>query len=298
MIPCGTEIVCALGLEQTLIGRSHECDFPASVRRLPVCTQPNFNAAGTSHEINDQVQDVLQAALSVYLVQIDKLAELQPDVIITQAQCEVCAVSLDEVERAIGEALASRPHIISLQPNRLSDVWDDIVRVANGLRAQQRANELIARLKMRIEAVAAKARILSSRPKVACIEWIDPLMAAGNWVPEIITLAGGQTLFGAPGEHSPWLSWEDLCSHDPDVIVVMPCGFDTSRSRRDMPLLTRRLEWPHLRAVQNRQVYLTDGSQYFNRPGPRLVESLEIAAEIMHPQTFQFRYQGTGWQRL
>lgn len=233
MVPCGTEIVCALGFQAHLVGRSHECDFPESVKRLPVCTAPNFALEGDSREINGRVQDLVQAALSVYRVDTRRLAELQPDVIITQAQCDVCAVSLDEVERAIGCSLASQPRVVSLQPNNLADLWEDIARVAKSLDASRRAAQLTARLQERIATIASTTCALATRPTVACIEWIDPLMAAGNWVPELVEIAGGSSSFGTPGEHSPWLRWEELCSEDPEVIIIMPCGFrhDTIATR-------------------------------------------------------------------
>ncbi len=146
-------------------------------------------------------------------------------------------------------------------------------------------------------AIAAKARALSQRPTVACIEWIDPLMAAGNWMPELVDMAGGINLFGEAGKHSPWMTWQQLCERDPDVILILPCGFDIARSRREMHLLAERPEWPRLGAVRQGRVFLCDGNQYFNRPGPRLVESLEILAELLHPEAFAFGHEGIGWQR-
>jgi len=298
LIPSTTEIVCALGFEGQLVGRSHECDFPEVARRLPVCTEPRFNPEGSSYEIDRRIKAILHEALSVYRVHADVLKELRPDVIITQAQCEVCAVSLREVEEAVGEWVGSRPQIISLEPRTLSDVWADIVRVAEALGVPQRGAELVKNLKQRVFAIAAMARTLSPGPTVACIEWIEPLMAAGNWMPELVEMAGGINLFGEAGKHSPWMTWEELVQKDPNVIVVLPCGFDIKRTREEMPALTRKAEWSRLRAVRSGRVYLTDGNQYFNRPGPRLVESLEILAEILHPDVFRFGHEGTGWELL
>lgn len=298
LIASSTEVVCALGCEDRLVGRSHECDYPPSVRRLPVCTEPLIDPAASSAEIDRQVKAVLREALSVYRVHADVLQELQPDVIVTQSQCEVCAVSLTDVERALAAWLDSRPRLVSLEPNALADVWRDIHRVAEALGVPERGVTLVNRLHGRIACVAERARALPTRPTVACIEWIDPLMAAGNWVPELVELAGGANLFGEAGKHSPWMTWEQLVARDPDVIVVLPCGFDIERSRRELPVLTREHEWPALRAVRNGHVYLTDGNQYFNRPGPRLVESLEILAELLHPGAFRFGHEGTGWERV
>jgi iron complex transport system substrate-binding protein len=297
LIASATEIVCALGFERDLVGRSHECDFPESVRRLPVCTEPKFNPEGTSYEIDQRVKAIVQESLSVYRVDGEKLRELEPDVIVTQAQCEVCAVSLREVERTVCAWLQTCPKLVSLMPNALADVWADVGHVAEALDARDAGAELIARLKSRMTAITDKAVSLANRPTVACVEWIDPLMAAGNWMPELIAMAGGVNLFGEAGNHSPWMTWEQLCERDPDVILIMPCGFDIPRTRREMHLLTNKSEWPRLRAVRDNRVFLTDGNQYFNRPGPRLVESLEIVAELLHSEAFAFGHEGTGWQR-
>jgi iron complex transport system substrate-binding protein len=295
LIASSTEIVCALGCEDHLVGRSHECDFPRTVLRLPVCTEPLIDPERSSLEIDRQVKSILRDALSVYHVKDGLLRELKPDLIITQSQCKVCAVSLSDVEKALAARLDFEPHLVSLEPNALTDLWTDIRTVASAIGVPDRGEELVSRLQCRIDAIAARARTLDRFPTVACIEWIDPLMAAGNWVPELVEFAGGINLFGTAGRHSPWLTREALASSDPDVIVVLPCGFDIERSRREMPALTRQARWHALRAVQNGSVYLTDGNQYFNRPGPRLVESLEILAEILHPETFHFGHEGKGW---
>jgi len=298
LIASATEIVCALGLEDQLVGRSHECDYPETVERLPVCTEPKFSVEGSSYEIDQRVKAILQEGLSVYRVHADKLRELRPDVIVTQAHCEVCAVSLRDVEQAVCDWLDSKPQIVSLMPNALADVWQDIRLVARALCVPERGDALIEKLQQRMAAIAKKASALPRRPTVACIEWIDPLMAAGNWLPELVEMAGGVNVFGEAGRHSPHLTWERLCNTDPDVIAVLPCGFDIERSRRDMPALTQKPEWPQLRAAREGRVFLCDGNQYFNRPGPRLVESLEILSEILHPAAFHFGHEGAGWQRL
>ncbi len=298
LIASATEIVCALGFEGHLVGRSHECDFPESVKRLPVCTAPKFDVEGTSSEIDQRVKDVLRDGLSVYRVDADLLRRLRPDVIVTQSHCEVCAVSQRDVERAVGDWLGTRPKVVSLAPNNLGDVWESIRQVATALGAPERGEELIDALRRRTSALAERAQALPARPTVAFVEWIDPLMAGGNWVPELIALAGGVNLFGEAGKHSPWMTWEQLRECDPDVIFVAPCGFDLPRTRREMAALTRRADWPALRSVRAGRVCLADGNQYFNRPGPRLVESLEILAEALHPETFSFGHEGIGWQRL
>jgi iron complex transport system substrate-binding protein len=204
---------------------------------------------------------------------------------------------LREVERAVCAWLRSCPQLVSLAPNTLADVWAGIEQVALALQVPERGTELVRRLQARMRSVAERARGLASRPTVACIEWIDPLMAAGNWMPELVQMAGGANVFGVAGAHAPWMTWEQLCAADPEVLVFLPCGFDIARTRRDLPVLTSRTQWPHLRAVRSGRVFLADGNQYFNRPGPRLVESLEILAEVLHPDAFAFEHAGRGWQR-
>lgn len=298
LLPSATEIVCALGCHDQLVGRSHECDFPESVQDLPVCTKPCFSVTGNSRDIDREVKNLLHDGLSLYHVHLERLAALQPDVIVTQLQCEVCAVSVADVETAAAQALAQPAHIVSLSPQRLGDIWTDITRVAEALGTPRRAERIIANLTRRVSAIADRVRAIRDRPTVACLEWLDPLMSAGNWVPELVDLAGGTDQFGIHGRHSSWLDWEQLTAADPDIILIMPCGFGIARARAESAVLTARPEWPRLAAVRHRRVFVVDGHQYFNRPGPRLVESLEIVAELLYPEIFSFGHAGTGWIQL
>ena len=297
LLPSATEIVCALGFGDELVGRSHECDFPAGVERLPALTEPKFKVEGTSAEIDERVKRIVGDALSVYRVDAARLRELKPDVIVTQSQCEVCAVSESEVESAVAEWLGERPRIVSLAPYALSDVFEDTVRVAAALGDRKRGEETVAKLRARMDAIAERARSAKSRPTFACIEWIDPMMSAGNWMPELVAMAGGTNLFGKAGEHSPWMKFEELAAANPEVIMVSPCGFSMRRSREELPTLTGNPQWKTLRATRDGKVFLADGNQYFNRPGPRIVESLEILGEILHPEIFKFGHEGSGWAR-
>lgn len=298
LIASATEIVSALGFEKDLVGRSHECDFPPSVKRLPVLTTPKFPTDGTSYEIDQRVKAIVQEGLSVYRVDAGLLEKLRPDLIVTQTQCEVCAVSLRDVEEAVCRVVLSRPKIVPLETNALADLWRDIQRVAEALDAPERGRELAKKLEGDMNVIAKKATTILEKPTTACIEWIDPLMSAGNWMPELVEMAGGINLYGEAGKHSPWMTWEDLVGKDPEVILILPCGFDIPRIQKEMPVLAERPEWKELRAVRSGRVYLLDGNQYFNRPGPRLVESLEILAELLHPETFRFGHEGTGWIRF
>lgn len=285
MIASATEIVAALGQLDHLVGRSHECDFPAAVLDLPICTRPRIPVHGDSAEIDRLVKAQLREAVSVYEVFPDVLERLQPTHILTQTQCEVCAVSLRDVEEALGLTVSGRPEVVPLHPNALADVWEDIRRVAQAIRCERQGETLLASLQGRINHLSTRAQAYPVRPRVACIEWLEPLMAAGNWVPELVGLAGGINLFGEAGRHSPWMQWEDLASADPDVLFVMPCGWDPERTAPEMHWLTDRPGWSGLKAVQNGRVHVVDGNQYFNRPGPRLVDSLEILIRGMYPET-------------
>ena len=298
LISSATEIIYALGQTLNQVGRSHECDFPPEIAALPVCTKPTIDIHADSREIDQAVKDRVRNALSVYEVFDEVLERLQPTHIITQTQCEVCAVSLRDVERSVASLLASSPKVISLTPNSLADVWDDIRRVAGALEIVEQGESVVASLQGRMCAVSDRVRRAGARPRVACIEWQEPLMAVGNWMPQLVEMAGGINLLGQPDKHSGYLPWTELVMADPDVIVISPCGFDLARTEQQMYWLTERPEWSRLRAVQNGRVYLADGNQYFNRPGPRLVETLQILAEILHPESFEPSFERTGWQKL
>jgi iron complex transport system substrate-binding protein len=295
LIASATEIVAALGCGDRLVGRSHECDYPPEVVRLPVLTEPKFKVEGPSGAIDARVKEIVALGLSVYRVDADKLAAARPDLIVTQDHCEVCAVSLKDVEAALCRATGLDARVVSLRPDRLADLWSGIAEVAAALGVPERGVRLTAELRARMDAVAAKAHALQARPRVAVIEWIEPLMAGGNWMPELVAMAGGDNLFGEAGRHSPWMTWRALAEADPDVIFVQPCGFDIARAAREMPLLHAKPGWSALKAVRGGRVVVADGNQYFNRPGPRLADSLEILAEVLHPDAFPARHQGTGW---
>jgi len=274
LISSATEIVHALGARDLLVGRSHECDFPPEVLDLPVCTRPLIDPTVDSRAIDQQVRNSARDALSIYEVFNDVLERLQPTHILTQTQCEVCAVSLRDVEQSVASRLASAPKIVSLNAASLDEIWEDIRSVGEAVGVP--AERLIEQLRSRMEPVIA-----TERPTVACIEWLAPLMAAGNWTPELIARAGGTDIFGKPRVHSPRIEFADLVARDPDVIVVAPCGFNVERTRAEMHWLADRPEWGQLKAVRTGRVWLADGNQLFNRPGPRIVETFELLAGIL-----------------
>jgi len=297
LIASATEIVHALGFGSSMVGRSHECDYPPEILHLPVCTSPKFSPDGSSYEIDQRVKAILQEAVSVYKVDAQLLEELKPTHLITQAQCEVCAVSLKDVQAAACDLISTSPQIVSLQPDSLADIWQDIHRVGLSLDADADAQILIQKLQSRM---AELHNLVEghSHPSVACIEWIEPLMAAGNWMPELIEIAGGINLFGQAGKHSPWMTWAELVDADPDYILVSPCGFDIKRTMEEMHLLQKLPGFNDLTATKENHIYVIDGNQYFNRPGPRVVESAEILVEVFHPGLLPVRHEGTGWQRV
>jgi len=298
LLPSLTEIACALGFEASLVGRSHECDHPPGVARLPALTEPKLDVQAPSRDIDDRVKQRVQEGLSVYRVDAERLRALAPTTILTQDHCEVCAASLADVETALADWLGERPRVVSVAPRSLGDVWASFLQVGQALGAGERAQQLAAELAWRLTELAEAARGRPTRPRVALIEWIDPLMAAGNWMPELVSLAGGENLFGELGQHSPWLEWQALREADPDVLVVLPCGFDLPRTRKELPPLLAQPGFEGLRAAREGRVFLADGHRFMNRPGPRLVESLQILCEMLHPEAFAPSFRGDAWEPL
>jgi iron complex transport system substrate-binding protein len=296
LIPSATEIVAFLGEKEFIIGRSHECDYPNDLNKVPKLTSPKIDVEGTSGQIHKQIGIILEKSLSVYKVDIEKLKKLNPDFIVTQAHCEVCAVSFSEVENIAREHLGKNTKIISLQPNTLNEVFDDIRRVAKDLEINNNHNnQLIKNLEIRLNNIKNKTEKYK-RPKVACIEWIDPLMAAGNWIPEMVHISGGEDVFGKKGKDSHWIKFDKIQKYNPDIIIFLPCGFNIKKTNDEVKnLLLPKTPWHDLKAFKDKKIFITDGNQYFNRPGPRLIESLEIIAEIIHPNFFNFEHQNKGW---
>lgn len=280
LLPSATEIVCALGATADLVGISHECDYPPEIRDRAVLTRSRIDVGGSSHDIDVAVRGVIRDALSIYAIDDARLAELAPDVIITQDLCEVCAVSLDDVRAAVAR-LAHRASvdIVSLRPTRLEHVMGDIERVAAALGRD--GASVRCQLEARVQAIAVRAAKAHSRPRVVTLEWIEPMMIGGTWMPELVELAGGEAIGARAGEPAPTIDVAALRAMAPEVVVVKPCGFTIERSREELDVIRR-----NVLDVVDARVYLTDGNAFFNRPGPRLVESLEIMAACVHPDLF------------
>jgi len=291
LIASATEIVHALGVGETQVARSHECDWPPPVLDLPSLTRPKFKVDGSSRDIDQAVRSLVEQGLAVYAVDADSLKALAPDVILTQDQCEVCAVSLADVQRAVCSWTDNAVEIVSLRPHTMADVYEDISRVAAALGQPEDGKRLVARMQNCIAAVSA-AVAGQGNPRLAFIEWVDPPMSGGHWMPELIAAAGGTNLFGDIGAPSPWITWKDVAATDPDVILVAPCGYDIPVTLREMRVLAHKSDWQNLRAVRENRVFVADGNAYFNRPGPRLVESAEILAEVLHPEVCSFGHRG------
>src|SRR6266853_974447 len=291
LLASATEMIAALGCLDQLVARSHECDYPPDVLSLPVVSRVQIDVETSSADIDAQIKRLSQSkpvtenaalkALSIYAIDVALLQELRPDMIITQTQCEVCAVSERDVMHAVEQLTGLQSRIVALAPYRLDDVWEDVVRVGEALGRRTQAELLVQSYQQRLMYLHDLCVHQGEKPRVAVLEWLDPLMGAGNWTPELVTLAGGEHVFGEIGQHSPWLSWEELQAAKPDVLVLSPCGFTLERTLQDVPLLEKHPSWQSLRAVKDRRVYAIDGNAYINRSGPRLVESAEILSRVL-----------------
>ncbi len=299
LLSSATEMLYGLGLGEQVVAVSHECDYPPECAGKPRATRSHIDSSATSAAIDEQVKARLAAGLPLYGIDAELLCGLQPDVIVTQAQCDVCAIRYADVVDLVAQQPALKAtSIVSLNPGTLGEVLADIERVAAAVGHVDAGRRWVAELTARVDAVRAKTAGLAphERVRVACIEWIEPVMCAGNWMPELIDIAGGVQPFARTGEHSGYTAWADVVAFDPQAIVVMPCGFDLPRTLLEARRLPAFPGWHELRAVRDGRVYAVDGNAYFNRSGPRLVESLELLAHLLHPQ--HFTRHPDGWAKL
>jgi iron complex transport system substrate-binding protein len=298
LLPSTTEIVAALGMLPNLVGRSHACDYPADVSRVPVMTRPRVDPLKPSRRIHKDIQEQIRKALSVFEVDAERLKAAKPDIILTQNQCSVCAVHEDQLADAVSTWTGRTPTILSLAPDRLDDVWADFGRVGDALDIGWAGRELTNRARERVEILAARMAEREERPRVASVEWFDPPMTAGNWIPDLVSAAGAEPVGAEAGNHSPPIKLKDLAALDPDGMILMPCGFDLARTVEEAAPFLARDTVARMRAVREGRIWMVDGNAYFNRPGPRLITSLEILVEILHPGLFNFSHEGTGWTKL
>lgn len=286
LLPSGTEIVSALGALKELVGRSHECDYPANVRAVPVLTRTRLDGARTSATIDADVRHLLERALALYELDLDALSLARPDVIVTQDLCDVCAVSFDDVCRATESVFGRNVSVVSLRPERLAAIWDDVRRVARAIGRSDEGERLARALSEKTLEIAGRVPADVPRPRVLSIEWLSPVMVGGLWMPELIELAGGTALVTRALERAPTLGLAELRALEPDVVLVKPCGFELEKTLAERNVVAECLPWASWRAVREGRVFVADGNAYFNRSGPRIVESLEILAACTHPEMF------------
>lgn len=280
LLASGTEITAMLGAESELVGISHECDYPETIKKLPVLTQSSINPDERSDIIHMDVQQRLMKALSIYKVDSELLKSLRPDVIITQHQCEVCAVSFSDVCMAISEMTETNINIVSFNPTSLKEIFEDVRKIASAIGRDP--SPVLDYMNEKINSVRNITSGISPKPRVAFIEWLKPIFIGSNWIPELIEIAGGIPVFGETGKKSHMIEFSRLLETDPDVIIISPCGFRISQTLRDLNLLASCSGWNRLSAVRDNRVYITDGNSYFNRSGPRIADSLELLAGLIH----------------
>jgi iron complex transport system substrate-binding protein len=294
LLPSTTEIISALGLEEHLVGRSHECSQSTFIKSLPAITSPEMKTSSGSEDIHADVQSLIENGLSVYKIDGAQLESLNPDLILTQDHCEVCAASLQDVEQAVRAHCSPETRVLSVSPESLDEVFGSIQAIGEAADVKNRAQQLVDELKLRMDIIRQTING-TPRKKVVTIEWMEPLMTGGNWIPELVELAGGEALLAEPGKHSPVIEWELITEANPDQLLIMPCGYTINQTLDEMNLLSIREGWREMKASSEGEIYILDGDRFFNRPGPGLFDSARILAEIMHPKLFKPIYQHDGW---
>lgn len=285
-LPGATEIIAALGLADQLVGISHECDYPPEVRHKPVMVRARIDAdRSTSADIDRQVHTARENREDLYVLDEALLTELRPDLVICQDLCDVCAITPTSLQSVL-QRLAQPVHLLSLNPGTLEGMLNDIERIGAAVDKTVQAREYVVSLRKRLATIQERVAAVEGNPGVVCLEWLDPLYVAGHWVPEMIALAGGRDVLGKPGEPSRRMTWQELTGAMPDILLLTPCGFPVERTMRELPSLFARPESTRLAAVQTGEVYILDASAYMSRPGPRLIDGVELLASIFHPALF------------
>jgi iron complex transport system substrate-binding protein len=283
LLPSATEVIASLGLSDELVGISHECDYPPSIKNVPVMVEPMIPSHGlASDDIDRQVHQLVASGQRLYRLKDDLLRQAQPDLILSQDLCHVCAVTPDQLH----DALYSMPHqptVLTLNPSTVHDVIDDVVRIGDAAGRSVEGHRLATQLRDRLEAIRTRVQDISHRPRVVCIEWLSPLYVAGHWVPEMVQLAGGQDVLAQPGSPSRVVTWDEVLAAAPDVLIVMPCGFSVERTHTELFELMQHPDQWRLSPNLAQRTFLVDASSYFSRPGPRLIDGIELLAAILHP---------------
>lgn len=293
LLASGTEIVCALGAGDALVGRSHECDNPEWVRKLPACTRPAFDVSMSSGEIDAEVRRRLKLHEPLYHVDAELIRELRPDLLITQAHCEVCAVTPDDVERVGCDILSSQ--VLALSAGTVEGIFDGVMSIARAMDLLSAGEDLVAKMRSGIRAVTDAVRGHPT-PTVVMLEWTDPIFSMGNWGPELVEAANGKVLLALKGQHSQAISWNEVRDADPDFLIIAPCGYGIGRTVRELPLLEALPGWRQLKSVRAGRVALADGNLYFNRSGTTIVQTVEIIAEILHSHGSGDKRRAGAWQ--
>jgi len=283
LLPSATEVIALLGLSDELVGISHECDYPPSIRNVPVMVEPMIPHHGlSSDDIDRQVRQLVASGQRLYRLKDHLLRQAQPDLIVSQDLCHVCAVTPDQLRDALRSA-SHQPTLLTLNPRTIHDVIDDVVRIGVAAGRSSEGHRLATQLQDRLDAVQTRIQGISQHPRVVCIEWLSPLYVAGHWVPEMVQLAGGQDVLAQPGEPSRIVTWDEVLAAAPDVLIVMPCGFSVDRTHTELLQLMQQPGQWHLSDDLIQRTFLVDASSYFSRPGPRLIEGIELLAAILHP---------------
>lgn len=294
LLASGTEIVCGLSADKFLVGRSHECDNPEWVRKLPVCTRPAFEIEMSSGEIDAEVRRRLKGSEPFYHIDTQLIRRLEPDLLITQEHCEVCAITPNDITRTGCTALA--PQVVALSAGTVRGIYDGILAVGEAIKRSAAAVTLVEQMQRRIAAIHDGVRDKSA-PTVIMLEWTDPIFSMGNWGPELVKAANGNLLLGESGAHSCAIAWDCVREADPDYLIVAPCGYNLEKSLREASILEALPGWFELRAVRERKVAFADGNKFFNRSGTTIVETVEIIAEILHGRRARRSWEGAAWQR-
>jgi len=297
LLPSATEILYAIGLGDSVLGVTHECDFPAEAATKPALIRPRVDPQATPAEIDRKVSEIIARGESIYSVDAELLSSLAPDLILTQDLCHVCAASPDDLATALTR-FPRQPQVLSLTPRSLAEVWDDIRRVGNATGRCREAEALAAALEKRVAAVEAKSARAGSRPRVLCLEWLDPYFVGGHWIPEMVCKAGGEDVLGRLRQPSYKVSGDQILESQPDIVVIMPCGYGTARVAAEFRLDQLPSGVEALPAVKERQVFAVDANSYFSRPGPRLADGVELLAHIFHPSLFPAEISGASRRLL
>ena len=283
LLPSATEVIALLGLSDALVGISHECDYPPSVRSVPIMVEPMVPPHGlASADIDRQVRQLVASGQRLYRLKDHLLRQAQPDLIVSQDLCHVCAVTPDQLHDAIG-SMARQPTVLTLNPGTVQDVIDDVVRIGDAANRSVEGHRLAARLRDRLDAVQTRIQGLTHPPRVVCIEWLSPLYVAGHWIPEMVQLAGGQDVLAQPGSPSRVVTWDEVLAAAPDVLIVMPCGFSVERTYTELCQMMQQPGQWRLSPDLVQHTFLVDASSYFSRPGPRLIDGIELLATLLHP---------------